>query len=612
MNRMKIGLACGLLVASVSVMRADDPPKQERVRPERSAERPAPSDRPAPARNPAPAQQQPQQRERPAPPSQDRQPQQQAIPQQRQRPDFQNTRPQPQQNPSPAYNRDRVGGYQGNGRPSNNAPASNSGGMNRSNGRNDAGGRPSYGAAQPNYNVGRSVETGRGQAQVRRDGRVAEVRATNGMVIRRGPAGERRVVVERNDHVYSFNRAGYGHVRTEYVYGGHEYAVRHYYVAGAVFPRYYRPYTYRGVFIDAYTPVVFYTPAYYGWAYHPWGRGFSFNWGWGASPWYGYYGGYFNPYPVYSSGPMWLTDYMLSQTLDSAYRERLESAAAANNAYSNQGDPYQYQSQQQQQTPPNYPPPTGVVALTPEVKQLIAEEVQRQIALEMSEANSQGPSVQNSSYNSPDPGFSGVAKMLSDGIPHMFVSNANIDVATTSGQECMVRQGDVLQLNPGGDPNDPLVPLTVMSTTGGGCGRGSVVNISVQDLQEMQNHMRATIDMGLGEMKSKQGQGLPPIPGGVPVTTTNAEFMSAAPPADANDARELRQLSVEAAQTEQSVVSEVSPSKRAVDLQVGMTVDQVIQMMGTPTTSFSNGSKRIMQYPNLKLTFVDGRLNDVQ
>src|SRR5439155_11861961 len=112
-----------------------------------------------------------------------------------------------------------------------------------------------------NPGAGRTVQHGGHEVAVRGNGRPSEIHSRD-MMIRRGPQGTaiRRTVVERNGRVYSFNRAGYGHVRNTYAYGGREYVVRRYYVGGAAFPRYYRSYGYRGVFFDAYAPSVFYSP----------------------------------------------------------------------------------------------------------------------------------------------------------------------------------------------------------------------------------------------------------------------------------------------------------------------------------------------------------------
>jgi len=261
-------------------------------------------------------------------------------------------------------------------------------------------------------------------------GRPSEIRGRD-MMIRRGPAGMRRTTVERGGRVYSFNRAGYGHVRSGYSYGGRNYAVRRYYAGGAYFPRYYASYGYRGVFFDAYAPAYYYSPYYYGWAYRPWATPVAFGWGWRGAPWAGYYGGYFTPYPVYASPNLWLTDYIVAQTLEASYRERIDSERAA-------------------QIQDNNQPPPPQAAMTPEIKAMIAEEVQRQLAAESAEASRRlptpgappAPPAENSSYT-------GVGVMLEDNKTHVLLSNANIDVTTEQGQECSINQGDAVAITPG-------------------------------------------------------------------------------------------------------------------------------------------------------------------
>ena len=74
---------------------------------------------------------------------------------------------------------------------------------------------------------------------------------------------------------------------------------RTYVVNGRSYAAVYRGYPYRGVVYYGYVPAYYYGPAYYGWAYDPWGAPVAYGWGWGVEPWYGYYGGYFAPYPAY-------------------------------------------------------------------------------------------------------------------------------------------------------------------------------------------------------------------------------------------------------------------------------------------------------------------------
>ena len=115
-----------------------------------------------------------------------------------------------------------------------------------------------------------------------------------------------------------------------------------------------------------YTPAYYYRPAFYGWAYNPWVAPVPYAWGFAANPWYGYYGPYYAPYPVYPSASVWLTDYMISQTLAAAYQARLDAGAGAQAEAA--------------------PPVANDAPLTPAVKDLIAVEVQRQIALANAES----------------------------------------------------------------------------------------------------------------------------------------------------------------------------------------------------------------------------------
>src|SRR5262249_36079014 len=127
---------------------------------------------------------------------------------------------------------------------------------------------------------------------------------------------------------------------------------------------YYRPYTYGGIALVGYVPYCYYSPAFYGWAYRPWYSPIRYSWGWAGSPWYGYYGYYFTPYPVYPSAAFWLTDFLIASSLQAAYQEQVAAQASY------------------------YAPPasSGQVVLSPAVKQAIANEVQYQLSLENSES----------------------------------------------------------------------------------------------------------------------------------------------------------------------------------------------------------------------------------
>lgn len=339
-------------------------------------------------------------------------------------------------------------------------------------------------------------------------------------VIHHGPDGARQVRVERPDHsVLVASHGGHGYIQRSYSYRGHEFAHRTYYVHGVAYSRIYQPYYYRGIAFHVYAPGFYYAPAFYGWVYAPWAAPVAWEWGWVGHPWYRYYGAWFRPYPVYTSPSLWLTDYLVAQTLEAAYEERIEAAAAKRRAIA---------AADFASTP-----------MTPEVKQAIAEEVRRQLALENAEART-------GNQTPPDPGSSGLARMLSDRTSHVFVVGTGLDVMSSSGS-CSLTEGDVIQLSGPAAPNAVTANLLVLATKGNDCRKGSIVTVGLADLQEMQNHMRETIDRGLSELHSKQGKGgfpaAPPAATKAPVPT---EFAAIAPPPDPNGEAEIRQQAAEA------------------------------------------------------------------
>jgi len=439
---------------------------------------------------------------------------------------------------------------------------------------------------------------------MRPGGRPGDVHvAGRNMDIHHGLRGERSVRVERADHsrVVAY-RGGRGYVQHPYMWRGHEFGHRTYWEHGRAYDRYYARYPYHGVYVEMYSPAVYYPPAFYGWAYNPWAVPVAYPvaaWGWGAAPWYGYYGPYFAPYPVYASASLWLTDYLISSTLAAAYAANAAAAAQA-------------QAQLAADAAP----------LTPQIKDLVSAEVQRQIAIENAEAAQQAAG--------PNPAISGVERMLSDNQSHVFVAGKAIDVTDASGTECAVSDGDVLQLTPTPLPADATTATLVMLTSKGGveCRRGVAVTVGIEDLQDMQNHMREMIGQGMGELKSKQGQnGLPALPVSASAMPVTAQFAMNAPPPDTNAAQEISSEAQDADKAEQEVVNEANagaaapaeatpppvaaPAAPPVQITGGETVDQVTSAMGQPKNIVDLGSKKIYVYKDMKITFKDGKVSDV-
>lgn len=422
------------------------------------------------------------------------------------------------------------------------------------------------------------------------------------MDIHHGPGNSRTIIRERDGRRFVSDRYGHGYVERRYGYRGAEFVHRTYYINGRAYVNVYRPYVIGGVPLAVYAPPVFYAPAFYGWVYNPWVAPVVYPWGWAGNPWYAYWGPYFTPYPAYATAALWLTDYYVATTLQAAY---LQQQAALANAQ----------------------PVAAPTPLTPDVKQAIADEVKRQLALENSEAaaGAQAP---------PDPGSSGVARMLADNTPHVFLVSAPLDVPSNAGG-CGVTEGDVLQLNPGTPPNSTSANLVVMASKGMDCARGNTVTVGVADLQEMQNHMRETIDQGLGNLQKEQGQkGLPKAPASATAMPMQTAFAAAAPPPEPNVGSELSQQTKEADSAEREVLSQeaattpatatatvpaapaatpTAPAKPPEPLNLdGKTPDQVKAALGEPTQIINLGTKQIMVYKDIKVTFTNGKATSEQ
>ena len=91
------------------------------------------------------------------------------------------------------------------------------------------------------------------------------------------------------------------------------------------------------------------------------------------------------------------------------------------------------------------------------------------------------------------------------------------------------------------------------------CAKSSTVTVQLTDLQEMQNHMRETIDQGLQDLQAKQGTGglasSSAICAGPPAT---AAYAAAAPPPEANVSAEIAQADQQSEQAEKDVTAEAA------------------------------------------------------
>jgi hypothetical protein len=421
------------------------------------------------------------------------------------------------------------------------------------------------------------------------------------MEVHHGLTGNHHVEVMRGDHTRFVNDRNRMFVQHPYRYGGREFGQRSYYVNGRVYPRYYAGYMYHGVNIDVYRPAVYYRPAFYGYVYQPFPAPVHYAF---VTPWGGYYGAYFTPEPVYATPSLWLTDYMVSQSLANAY-----AASAAGNV----------------------PPMNGGTPMSPQVKQQIANEVQNQLALENNE-------VSTGASNGADPVSPGIERSLTDGQPHVFVAGTDLDVVDSGGNECSISEGDAVQLSGAPNAEDVAANVLVLASKGGQeCHNGATVSVQIADLQEMQNHMREALDQGLAELQKKQGTGgLPTMPASANAPPVQAAYAAAAPPPDQNVASEVKQQVSEADRAEAQALAEAQPAvggpsagqqlaqndspatapaapTQTVVLKPGQTIEEVVAIEGQPKQIADLGVRKVYIFTDgIKVTFINGKSRIIQ
>src|SRR5262249_19780769 len=164
--------------------------------------------------------------------------------------------------------------------------------------------------------------------------------------------------------------------------------------------------------------------------------------------WYGYYRGWFTPYPIYRSGWYWLTDYLISAYLEAAYLAHVDAVAE--------------RARVEAEALPEVP--GRAVQLSPEVKEMIAEEVRAQLAAP--QARTRGRRTPASAHR-PD---------ALNPAPRVFIVSSSLDVSSADG-ECGLTPGDVLLRLADVPDENQNVTASVQSTKPEDCAPGQIIAV---------------------------------------------------------------------------------------------------------------------------------------
>ena len=204
------------------------------------------------------------------------------------------------------------------------------------------------------------------------------------------------------------------------------------------------------------------------WPYAPWFWGFYFapfptpwwyTWGWVGASWYHTWSWYYYPYPSYIGPSYWVTDYMLSKTLEEEYER-------------------------------------GYLAGQESVGTPISEPVKEQLRQQVDDVARAFEAEQ----------WIDLEQVLQDP-DYLFVVDTPLSATTADNTTCRLTGGDIFKsAAPTGDPNVPVASMVIVTSKSVDCPAGSTVNVSYTDLQEMLNSFSEKVDDGMNELQKNSGE----------------------------------------------------------------------------------------------------------
>jgi hypothetical protein len=300
---------------------------------------------------------------------------------------------------------------------------------------------------------------------------------------------------------------------------------------------------------ETFVPAVRYPVVYYAWALAPWPRPVIYTWGWPVQPWYPMYGSLFTPYPVYTSPDMWMTDYIIAQSMQTAYQAQTPAPELETSPQRTPGVPAPDSSVAAPATPPSEaapaPPPSDAPpapqssdtpsapagmppAITPQVKAQLNAQIK--VRLREQQAAEATPLTLTSQSTPP-------ALRPS----HVFFQVVQpLEVPSgAANRVCSLRANDYIKRTGGMSDDDWMIPVVVELSGPSDCPQGLQTRIGLNDLNAMENEQEAQVMEAMQAASRGMGPHGPPSgPGVHPALIADG---SAAPDPRALDAiREAR------------------------------------------------------------------------
>ena len=286
---------------------------------------------------------------------------------------------------------------------------------------------------------------------------------------------------------------------------------------------------------ETFVPRMRYPAVYYAWALAAWPRPVAYSWGWRAQPWYPVYGSLFVPYPAYTSPDLWMTDYIIAQSMQTAYQAQTaapaaeplpQGALAAPTSDSSVTAPPTgagdvLSAPQPSDTPPAVQPddaPAAPVARPPAITPQVKAQLDAEVKVQLQEQRAAAATPVSLTAQSTPPALRP---------NHVFFQVVEpLDVPTANGH-CSLSADDYIKRTGGMSNDDWKIPVVVELSRPSDCPEGLVTRIGLNDLNVMENEQEAQVMQAMQAASKSMGPNGPPSgPGAHPTLIADG---SAAP-----------------------------------------------------------------------------------
>jgi hypothetical protein len=301
---------------------------------------------------------------------------------------------------------------------------------------------------------------------------------------------------------------------------------------------------------ETFVPAVRFPEPYYAWSLAAWPRPVTYNWGWQGQRWYAVYGASFTPYPVYTSPDLWMTDYIIAQSMQTAYQAQSaepaseplspgapaapapDSSVAAPAAQSSDTAPVLQPSGALPAPQPSAAPSAPVAVPPPVVTPQVKAQLNAQIKVRLQEQQAVAAAPATLRTQSTPPALRP---------NHVFFQVAQpLDVpAGVANGHCSLSANDYIKRTGGVSKDDWMIPVVVELSRPSDCPEGLQTRIGLNDLNAMENEQEAQVLEAMQAASKSMGPNGPPSgPGARP--TLIADGSAAADPGALDAIRQAR------------------------------------------------------------------------